>query len=134
MVGCAQANFSGKRHELNVSTYQMCILLLFNEADRLSYGDIREATQITPAELKRNLQSLACVKVWGSHEDPRTNSDDLLCRMSSQARWRSAHAVKCQCTEAQGQRNADTPACRFSNGPACHVSAGCCMPAGGAGS
>ena len=58
-----QANFSGKRHELNVSTYQMCILLLFNEADRLSYGDIREATQIAPAELKRNLQSLACVKV-----------------------------------------------------------------------
>ena len=40
----------------------MCILLLFNEADRLSYGDIHEATQIAPAELKRNLQSLACVK------------------------------------------------------------------------
>ena len=58
-----QANFGGKRHELNVSTYQMCILLLFNETDRLSYGDIREATQIAPAELKRNLQSLACVKV-----------------------------------------------------------------------
>ena len=45
-----------------MSTYQMCILLLFNEVDRLSYGDIREATQIAAAELKRNLQSLACVK------------------------------------------------------------------------
>ena len=32
----------------------MCILLLFNETDRLTYGDIREATQIAPAELKRN--------------------------------------------------------------------------------
>ena len=57
-----QANFGGKKHELNVSTYQMCVLLLFNEADRLSYGDIRDATQIVPGELKRALQSLACVK------------------------------------------------------------------------
>jgi hypothetical protein len=26
-----KANFSGRRHELNVSTYQMCILMLFNK-------------------------------------------------------------------------------------------------------
>lgn len=57
-----KVNFSTKKHELNVSTYQMCILLLFNETERLSYAEIQEATQITPAELKRNLQSLACVK------------------------------------------------------------------------
>lgn len=59
----SQVNFATKRHELNVSTYQMCVLLLFNEAERLSYGEILEATQIAAAELKRNLQSLACVKV-----------------------------------------------------------------------
>lgn len=53
----------GRKHELNVSTYQMAILMLFNEADRLSYVDIAEATQIPPADLKRSLQSLACVKV-----------------------------------------------------------------------
>lgn len=58
-----QVNFATKRHELNVSTYQMCVLLLFNESERLSYGEILEATGIAPAELKRNLQSLACVKV-----------------------------------------------------------------------
>ena len=50
-----------------MSTYQMCILLLFNETERLSYAEIQEATQITPAELKRNLQSLACVKVRSPH-------------------------------------------------------------------
>lgn len=54
----------GRKHELNVSTYQMAILMLFNEADNLSYADISEATQIPPADLKRSLQSLACVKVW----------------------------------------------------------------------
>ena len=58
-----QVNFATKKHELNVSTYQMCILLLFNETERLSYAEIQDATQIVPAELKRNLQSLACVKV-----------------------------------------------------------------------
>ncbi|GFR47201.1 hypothetical protein Agub_g8881, partial [Astrephomene gubernaculifera] len=52
----------GRRHELNVSTYQMCILLLFNEQDSLSYKDIEQATEIPTPDLKRALQSLACVK------------------------------------------------------------------------
>ena len=69
-----QVNFATKRHELNVSTYQMCILLLFNEAERLPYRDIQEATQIAPAELKRNLQSLACVKVRPAHERAECNA------------------------------------------------------------
>jgi cullin 3 len=51
-----------ERHELNVSTYQMCILMLFSSADKLSYKEIEQATNIPPADLKRNLQSLACVK------------------------------------------------------------------------
>ncbi|XP_019157137.1 PREDICTED: cullin-3A-like [Ipomoea nil] len=53
---------NGQKHELNVSTYQMCILLLFNNADRLSYKDIEQATEIPASDLKRCLQSLACVK------------------------------------------------------------------------
>jgi cullin 3 len=50
------------KHELNVSTYQMCILCLFNQADRLTYAEIEQATDIPAPDLKRNLQSLACVK------------------------------------------------------------------------
>ncbi|GIL75860.1 hypothetical protein Vretimale_5569 [Volvox reticuliferus] len=53
---------AGRRHELNVSTYQMCILLLFNEQDALSYREIAQATEIPSPDLKRALQSLACVK------------------------------------------------------------------------
>lgn len=52
----------GQKHELNVSTYQMCVLMLFNNADRLSYRDIEQATEIPAVDLKRCLQSLACVK------------------------------------------------------------------------
>ncbi|PIA57439.1 hypothetical protein AQUCO_00600278v1 [Aquilegia coerulea] len=53
---------NGQKHELNVSTYQMCILMLFNNADRLSYREIEQATEIPASDLKRCLQSLACVK------------------------------------------------------------------------
>ncbi|XP_039124803.1 cullin-3A-like [Dioscorea cayenensis subsp. rotundata] len=52
----------GQKHELNVSTYQMCILMLFNSSDHLSYKEIIQATNIPAADLKRCLQSLACVK------------------------------------------------------------------------
>lgn len=52
----------GQKHELNVSTYQMCVLMLFNNADRLSYKEIEQATEIPVSDLKRCLQSMACVK------------------------------------------------------------------------
>lgn len=55
--------WGNKKHELNVSTYHMCILLLFNEADEHSYRDILSATGIPSGDLKRALQSLALVKV-----------------------------------------------------------------------
>ncbi|KAK1609054.1 hypothetical protein QYE76_032727 [Lolium multiflorum] len=53
---------NGSKHELNVSTYQMCVLMLFNTADCLTYRDIEQATAIPPVDLKRCLQSLALVK------------------------------------------------------------------------
>ncbi|XP_071702046.1 cullin-3A-like [Rutidosis leptorrhynchoides] len=51
-----------QKHELNVSTYQMCILMLFNNLDGLGYREIEQATEIPSADLKRCLQSLACAK------------------------------------------------------------------------
>lgn len=52
----------GQKHELNVSTHQMCALMLFNNADCLSYKEIEQATEIPASDLKRCLQSMACVK------------------------------------------------------------------------
>ncbi|KAJ6008125.1 hypothetical protein N7540_012101 [Penicillium herquei] len=62
-----RANFkrsSGKvqRYELNVSTYALIILLLFNDLEDgefLTYQDIENRTQIAKHDLIRNLQSLA---------------------------------------------------------------------------
>ncbi|KAG5436949.1 hypothetical protein PCANB_001359 [Pneumocystis canis] len=50
-------------YKINVSTYSMIILLLFNnipKKDFLSYNDIQIATSIPNQELIKNLQSLAC--------------------------------------------------------------------------
>ncbi|KAG7360505.1 cullin protein 3 [Nitzschia inconspicua] len=50
------------RHELIVSTYQMCILLLFNDYDSLTLGQIRTKTHIPDSELRRHLISLCTPK------------------------------------------------------------------------
>ncbi|ODH37684.1 hypothetical protein ACO22_02594 [Paracoccidioides brasiliensis] len=50
------------RHDLNVSTYAMVILLLFNDLgadESLSFEEIQARTNIPTNELSRNLQSLA---------------------------------------------------------------------------
>jgi cullin 3 len=55
-------SFKERRHDLNVSTYGMVILLLFNElpAGRyFTFEEIQAQTNIPPSDLIRNLQSLA---------------------------------------------------------------------------
>lgn len=51
-----------RKHELLVSTYQMCILLLFNDSNSLTLGQIRSQTQIPDQELRRHLISLCTPK------------------------------------------------------------------------
>jgi cullin 3 len=55
-------NGKSVRHDLNVSTYAMVILLLFNDlpsGESLSFEEIQAKTNIPHADLARNLQSLA---------------------------------------------------------------------------
>lgn len=57
--------FKSNIYEINVSTYSMVILLLFNnipEQGFLSYNDIQIATSIPNQELTKNLYSLSCEK------------------------------------------------------------------------
>jgi cullin 3 len=53
-----KAQMGKSRHELNVSTYQMCILILFNNKQSMSYAEIFQNTQIPHEDLKRHLMSL----------------------------------------------------------------------------
>jgi len=58
-----KAHFKKKRCELNVSTFQMVILLLFNNNESLTVGEIRKATSIPDPDLQRHLMSLATTKL-----------------------------------------------------------------------
>ena len=58
----SSSNGSGRRHIVCVSTYQMCVLLLFNMRDKLTYEEIKEETSIPDKELTRALQPLALGK------------------------------------------------------------------------
>jgi len=49
-------------HDLCVSTYQMCILNLFNDKSSWTVGEIREATRVPDVELRRHLISLSTSK------------------------------------------------------------------------
>ncbi|KAJ3573649.1 hypothetical protein NP233_g2313 [Leucocoprinus birnbaumii] len=76
-----KTRFKARTHDLNVSTFALVILLLFEdlpESEILTYSDIKEATSIVDNELKRHLQSLACgkFKVLKKHPPSREISDD----------------------------------------------------------
>ncbi|KAI5641476.1 cullin family domain-containing protein [Phthorimaea operculella] len=51
-----------RKHIIQVSTFQMCVLLLFNKRERLTYEDILNETDIPEKDLVRALQSLAMGK------------------------------------------------------------------------
>ncbi|XP_061378807.1 cullin-3 isoform X2 [Danaus plexippus] len=51
-----------RRHIIQVSTFQMCVLLLFNKRERLTYEEILNETDIPEKDLVRALQSLAMGK------------------------------------------------------------------------
>ncbi|KAI4815712.1 hypothetical protein KUCAC02_005847 [Chaenocephalus aceratus] len=62
-VGGAQVTGSNTRkHILQVSTFQMTILMLFNNRDKSVFEEIQQETDIPERELVRALQSLACGK------------------------------------------------------------------------
>ncbi|GKU92580.1 hypothetical protein SLEP1_g6287 [Rubroshorea leprosula] len=58
-----KADFPNGKKELAVSLFQTVVLMLFNDAQNLSFQDIKDSTGIEDKELRRTLQSLACGKV-----------------------------------------------------------------------
>ncbi|XP_023950431.1 cullin-3 [Bicyclus anynana] len=51
-----------RRHIIQVSTFQMCVLLLFNKREKFTYEEILNETDIPEKDLVRALQSLAMGK------------------------------------------------------------------------
>ena len=51
-----------RKHIIQVSKYKMCVLMLFNKRDNLTYEEIQNETDIPERDLIRALQSLAMGK------------------------------------------------------------------------
>lgn len=58
----ANKDYAPRKHIIQVSTHQMCVLMLFNQHDKLSYEEIASETDIQKKDLIRALQSLAMGK------------------------------------------------------------------------
>ncbi|KII89964.1 hypothetical protein PLICRDRAFT_572234 [Plicaturopsis crispa FD-325 SS-3] len=77
-----RAAFKSRKYDLNVSTFALVILLLFEDSgagEFLTYNEIKLATGIMDNELQRHLQSLACAKfkILKKHPPGRdVNPDD----------------------------------------------------------
>jgi len=60
----ARIGNQGKRiYEMTVSTYQMCILLLFNDKASISYNDLLQNLQLSDTEMKSQLIPLCQFKI-----------------------------------------------------------------------
>ena len=55
-----------------MSLFQCVVLMLFNDAEKLSYEDIASKSGLEEKELKRALQSLACAKVRILNKEPKS--------------------------------------------------------------
>ncbi|ORX73675.1 cullin-3 [Linderina pennispora] len=68
-----KVHFGSRTHELNVSTYQMLILMLFADtSDALTTEQIQQQTGIPSEQLSRQLQSLACAKYKILNKTPKS--------------------------------------------------------------
>jgi cullin 3 len=69
-----RCQFDGGKKELIVHTYQMCILMLFNQGTVYSYAEIAKLTNIPELELSRHLLSLAHPQVKILKKNPNTKA------------------------------------------------------------
>lgn len=74
-----KANFPEGTKFLELSLYQTIVMVLFNDADQLSYSEIADATGIEELPLKRTMLSLACGKarvLLKRPKGPQVNTTD----------------------------------------------------------
>lgn len=70
----ASSSKGPRRHIIQVSTYQMCVLMLFNNREKWTYEEIKNETDIPERDLLRAIQSLAVGKLAQRvlHKEPKT--------------------------------------------------------------
>jgi hypothetical protein len=62
-VGEVKMNYLGKPYVAMVTTYQMAVLLAFNNSETVSYKELQDSTQMNEKELTKTIKSLLDVKM-----------------------------------------------------------------------
>ncbi|XP_071582811.1 cullin-3-like isoform X2 [Temnothorax nylanderi] len=95
-----------RKHIIQVSTYQMCVLMLFNKRERLTYEEIQGETDIPERDLVSALQSLAMGKATQKIllKHPRTKEiESTNCFCVNDSFTSKSHRVKIQTVAAKGE-------------------------------
>jgi len=66
-----------KKHDLMVSSYQACILLIFNDQDKFSFSEMQQLLNLPAEELKRYALSLCLGKYKIILKDPSTKEVEV---------------------------------------------------------
>ncbi|DAZ99781.1 TPA: hypothetical protein N0F65_001290 [Lagenidium giganteum] len=81
--GAVEAYCFDKKYEINLSFYQILVLLLFNKTNILSEGEIHQQTNIPYQELRHHLASLVKAKLLHSSGDDTNPTYELNLQFTS---------------------------------------------------
>lgn len=105
-VASSSRQLAPRKHIIQVSTYQMCVLMLFNNRDKLTYEEVQSETDIPERDLIRALQSLAMGKATQRIliKNPRTKEIEPSHEFYVNDSFTSKlHRVKIQTVAAKGE-------------------------------
>lgn len=68
-------NYLCKPYVAMVTTYQMAVLLAFNNSETVSYKELQDSTQMNEKELTKTIKSLLDVKMI-NHDSDKVCSND----------------------------------------------------------
>lgn len=74
IVGEVKMNYLGKPYVAMVTTYQMAVLLAFNNSETVSYKELQDSTQMNEKELTKTIKSLLDVKMI-NHDSEKVRGD-----------------------------------------------------------
>lgn len=72
LSGEVKMNYLSKPYVAVVTTYQMAVLLAFNNSETVSYKELQDSTQMNEKELQKTIKSLLDVKMI-SHDSQKVS-------------------------------------------------------------